>query len=60
MSTIERRDGGKKRERFDGYADAKERVAENKLCYLNLFVKILPTVIICCFADRASQYHVGN
>jgi len=46
MSTIERRDGGKKRERFDGYVDAKEGAAENKLCCLNLFVKTLQTVSI--------------
>jgi hypothetical protein len=31
-------DGGKKGERFDGYEDAKERVAENQLCYFNLYV----------------------
>jgi hypothetical protein len=47
MSTIERRVGGKKGERFDGYANVKERVVENTLCYFNLFVKILSAVIIC-------------
>jgi len=54
MSTIERRDGGS--ERFDGYADAKERFAENKLCYFNLFVTILPTVII-CFHFGCSEFY---
>jgi hypothetical protein len=31
MSAIERRDGGKERERFDGYADGKEWVAEKAM-----------------------------
>ena len=54
MSTIERRVGGT--ERFDGYADAKEQFAENKLCYFNLFVTILPTVII-CFHFGCSEFY---